>query len=170
MHVEFTFFDWLTLYFWAPRSTVESSTPPRPVSANHWRTCKVSTLYLEKCPNACRIFMFFERLSLYFWAPRGTVESSTPPRPIPESHWRTCKVSNLYLEKCPNACRIFMFFERLTLYFWAPRGTVESSTPPRPAPESHWLTCKVLTLYLENCPNALRQTDRDRDRQRRSSL
>ena len=41
-------------------------------------------------------------------------------------------------------------------------------TPPRPAPGRPRPTCKVLALYLENCANASRQTDRteteDRDR------
>ena len=46
-----------------------------------------------------------------FWSfNRGTVEWPTPPRPVPVSHWRTCKVSTLYLENCANACCINVFF------------------------------------------------------------
>ena len=41
MHVEFTFFEWLTLYFWPLEGTVESSTPPRPVPSSIWRFCEV---------------------------------------------------------------------------------------------------------------------------------
>ena len=58
----------------------------------------------------------------------------------------------------------FTFFGWLTLYFWPLGGTVESSTPPRPAPESPWPVWEVWTSYLENCANALRQTDRQTDR------
>ena len=59
MHVEFTFFEWLTLYFWTPRGTVESSTHIQHVPESHWRTCKDSTLYLKNCANACRIYVFW---------------------------------------------------------------------------------------------------------------
>ena len=38
-----------------PRCAYKSSTPPWPVPECHWRTCEVSTLYLENCVNACRI-------------------------------------------------------------------------------------------------------------------
>ena len=61
--------------------------------------------------------------------------------------------------------RVFTLFEWLTLYSQAPWGTVESLAPPRPAPESPWPVWEVWTSYLENCANALRQTDRDRQRQ-----
>ena len=56
----------------------------------------------------------------------------------------------------------FTFFKWLTLYSQAPWGAVESSTPPRPAPESPWPVWEVWTSYLENCANALRQTETDR--------
>ena len=38
-------------------------------------------------------------------------------------------------------------------------------TPPRPVPGRPRPTCKVSALYLENCANALRQTETDRQRQ-----
>ena len=38
-------------------------------------------------------------------------------------------------------------------------------TPPRPVPGPPRPTCKVSALYLENCANALRQTETDRQRQ-----
>ena len=60
------------------------------------------------------------------------------------------------------------FSEWLTLYSQAPWGIVESSTPPRPAPESPWPVWEVWISYLENCANASRQTDRDRQRQRQT--
>ena len=96
---------------------------------------------------------FFEWLTLYFRAPWGTVESSTHPQPVPESLWRTCEFSTLYLENCANACWNNVFWV-INPYFWAPWGTVESLTPPQPVPESRWRTCEFSTLYLENCANA----------------
>ena len=56
-------------------------------------------------------------------------------------------------------------------YVYAPRPPPPGAppkfvTPPRPAPGRPRPTCKVSALYLENCANASRQTDRDRDRER----
>ena len=141
------------LFLTPPGATVESSPFPQPVPGSHWRTCKVSIQYLENCANACRIYVCWV-INPLFLSPTGTVESSTPPRSVPESRWRICKVSTLCLENCANACWIYVFFEWLTLYFWAPRGTLESSTPPRSVPESFWRICEVSTLCLENCSNA----------------
>ena len=53
LHVEFMFYKWLTVNQpFIPNSsegTIESSTFPRPVPGSHWRTCEVTTLYLENC-------------------------------------------------------------------------------------------------------------------------
>ena len=46
-----------------------------------------------------------------------------------------------------------------------PGAPPQSLTPPRPAPGRPRPTCKVSALYLENCANALRQKDRQTDRQ-----
>ena len=43
-------------------------------------------------------FTFFEWLTLYLKAPWGGVELISHLRPVPRSHWRTCKDSALYLE------------------------------------------------------------------------
>ena len=56
------------------------------------------------------VFMFFECLTLYYWALWGTIESSTHPWPLPGRHWRTCEVSSLYLKNCANACCIHVFW------------------------------------------------------------
>ena len=39
------------------------------------------------------------------------------------------------------------------------RSTPTILTLPRPVPGRSWPTCKVSALYLENCANALRQTE-----------
>ena len=43
-----------------------------------------------------------------------------------------------------------------------PRCTPQFLTPPRPVPGRPRPTCKVSALYLENCANASRQTETDR--------
>ena len=165
IHVEFTFFEWLTLYFRPRGGTVESSTHPRPVPRSRRRSCEVSTLHLENCANARRIHVFWV-INPLFVTLRGYGRIVNPSTTCPgesstflwsfnSSHWKLCE--------CTSNSR---FFEWLTLYFWPFGGTVESSTPPRPAPESPWPVWEVWTSYLENCANASRQTDRDRDRQR----
>ena len=49
---------------------------------------EVSTLYLENCAYAGRIYVLWVINSLFLtlW---GILESSTSPRPVPESIWRT---------------------------------------------------------------------------------
>ena len=63
-------------------------------------------------------------------------------------------------------------FTTLKYYVYAPGAPPKFLTHPRPVPGRPRPTCKFSALYLENCANALRQTDRDRDRQtdRQSSL
>ena len=111
MHVEFTFFEWLTLYFWAPRSGVESSTPPQLVPENHWRNSTVKfPLCILKTVQILAEFTIFEWLTLYFWASRGSEESTTQPQPVSQKRRRTGEVSTLYLENCANACWIYVFW------------------------------------------------------------
>ena len=119
LHVEFTVFEWLTLYSWPLRCTVESSSSQRPVPGRIWRTCKVSALYLENCANARWINVFWV-INPLFLTPLGTVESSTPPRPVPGSRWRSCEVSTLYLENCAIARRIYVFWVINPLFLTPP--------------------------------------------------
>ena len=115
MHLEVSFYEWLTLHslpLWGYDEIV-----------NLFATCPVESL-------------------TYLWSFNSV-------------SWKLCEWTwNL------------RFFEWLALHSWTPWGTVESSTPPRLAPESLWPVWEVWTLYLENRANALRQTYRDRDRQR----
>ena len=119
-------------------------------------------MYLENCANACWIYVFWV-INPLFRSPtryhRINNPSTTCPGKTMTCLWSFDSVSWKLCECISN----LRFVEWLTLYFWAPRGTVESSTPPRPVPESLWRTFKVSTLYLENCANALRQTDIDID-------
>ena len=109
VHVEFTFFGWLTLYFWPLWETVESSTPPRPVPGCRRRSCEFSTIHLENCANARRIHVFWV-INPFISDPCGeTVEPSTLPRPVPVCRRRFCEVSILYLENCAKARRIHVF-------------------------------------------------------------
>ena len=111
-------------------------------------------------------FTFFEWLTLYSWPLRGYGRIVNLPA--------TCTVVDvpvkfkLCILKTERMHVEFTSFEWLTLYSQAPWGTVESSTPPRPAPESPWPVWEVWTSYLENCANASRQTDRQRQRQRQT--
>ena len=57
-------------------STVKLPISPRPVPWSRLRNCEVSTLYLENCANARRIYVF-ERLTFILDPSGGTVESST---------------------------------------------------------------------------------------------
>ena len=255
MHVEFTFSEWLILYSWPLRCTVESSSSSQPVPGRIWRTCKVSALYLENCANERWInvfwgvnpsfltplgysrivspsttcaggsltylwsfnfvslktvrmhgeFTFFEWLTLYSYPHRGQ------GRIVNLSMTRRCEFQlcisitvrmcvefrflwlTLYsflwithyswplrgYDRIVNLCATFFrrvvdvpikfqlcilktvqmhveftFSEWLTLYSWPFWSTVESSTPPRPVPGSCWRTCEVSTLYLENCAYA----------------
>ena len=133
MHVEFTFFGWLTLYFWPLGGTVESSTPPRPVPGSRRRPCEVSTLHLENCANGRRIHVF-RVINPLFLTPRGTVESSTPPQPVPGSLRRSCEVSILYLENCANTRRIHVFWV-INPLFSTPRGNGRIVNPSTTCPE-----------------------------------
>ena len=51
-----------------------------------------------------------------------------------------------------------------------PGAPSKFSTPPRPALGRPRPTCKVSALYLENCANALRQKDRQRQTDRQTIL
>ena len=51
-----------------------------------------------------------------------------------------------------------------------PRAPRNFLTFPRPVPGRPRPTCKVSALYLENCANASRQTDRQTDRDRQTIL
>ena len=153
MHVEFTFFEWLTLYFWDPWGNVESSTHSRLVPESHWRTCEVSALYLENCANACWIYDFCV-INPLFLSHIGLTLNRQPIHNL--YRWfvdvpvkfQFCILKTVWMHF------EFTFFEWLTLYFWDPWGNVELSTHSRPVPESHWRTCEVSALYLENCANA----------------
>ena len=57
MHVEFTFFEWLTLYSLPLRGRVDSPTSPRLVTLSRWRTCEDSTLYLGNCTSNIRFWV-----------------------------------------------------------------------------------------------------------------
>ena len=139
--------------FLSHTGTVESSTPSRPVPESRWRICKVSTLCFENCANACWIYVF-RVINPLFLSPtryrRILNPSTTCPGESVTYLWSFNSVSWKLCE-CTSNLR---FFEWLTLYFWAPRGTVESITSPQPVPENRWRTCKVSALYLENCANA----------------
>ena len=155
MNVELTFFEWLTPYSWPLRGTVESLTYPWPFTWSRWRTCEVSTLYLENCANTRRIYVFWVINPSFLtppWYKRIISFSMTFSVELLTCLWSFNSVSWKLCECMPN----LRFFEWLTVYFWAPRVTVVSSTPPRPVPESQWRTCEVSTLYLENCANACR--------------
>ena len=165
IHVEFTFFEWLTLYFRPHGGTVESSTHPRPVPGSRRRSCEVSTLHLENCANARRIHVFWV-INPLFVTPRGYGRIVNPFTTCPGESSTFLVKFQLFKLKTVRMHVEFAFFEWLSLYFWPFGGTVESSTPPRPAPESPWPVWEVWTSYLENCANALRQKDRQTDRQR----
>ena len=164
LHVEFTVFEWLTLYSWPLRCTVESSSSQRPVLRRIWRTCKDSALYLENCANARWIYVF-EWSTLHSWPLWGTVESSTPPRPVPGSRWGTCEVSTLYLENCAIARRIYVFWVINPLFLTPPGysriATLCYCTPTlcTACPEES-LTClwsfKFLSWKLCKCTSNLR--------------
>ena len=136
-----------------PGGRVESSTYPRPVPGSRWRTCEVSTLYLENYANALRIYVF-QWLTLYFcllWEYGIIVNPPTTcPGELLTFLWSLNSVSWKRCE-CTSNLR---FFEWLPLYSWPLRGTVESSTSPRPVPGRRRRTCEASTLYLENCANA----------------
>ena len=108
MHVEFTFFEWLTLYSQAPWGAVESSTLPRPVPGVVDVPVKFQLL-ISKTVRLHVEFTFSGWLTLYFWPLWGRVETSTIPRPVSKSHRRSCEVSTLHLENCANARRIHVF-------------------------------------------------------------
>ena len=59
------------------------------------------------------------------WTCYATVKSSTPPRPVPGSHWIICEVSALNLKNCANARRIYVFWVINPLFLLL-LGTVES--------------------------------------------
>ena len=63
---------------------------------------------------------FFEWLTLYSQALWGTIESSTPPRPAPESPWHVWEVFAQYLENCAIACRNYLFWVINPLFLTPP--------------------------------------------------
>ena len=142
MQVEFMFIEWLTLYSWplwgysriiirhlrflvinpsfstlsrygrivnlSTTSSVESLTYLWSINCVSWKLCE---------------FTFFEWLTLYSWPIRGTVESSTSPRPVPWSRWRRLPVKfQLCILKTGRMHVQFTFFEWLTLYSQASWG------------------------------------------------
>ena len=110
MHVEFTFFGWLTLYFW-PLWGGKKRQPFHNLSRGVIDVPVKFQLFILKTVRMHVEFTFFEWLTLYFWPHWGTVESSTPPRPVPGSQpYVPVKVSTLRLENCENACRIHGFW------------------------------------------------------------
>ena len=117
MHVQFTFVEWLTLYSWPLWGTVESSSP-WPVLGSHWRTCEVSTLYLENVCECTSQFTFFE----WFWVILSDFEWFWVM--IFEWFW----VSTLHLENCAMHVE-FTFFEWLTLHFWPLWGNGRNVNP-----------------------------------------
>ena len=119
------------------------------------RPCEVSTLNLENCANARRIYVFLVIIPL-FLTPLGYVESSTAPRPLPVSHLHSCEVSTLYLENCANARRIHVFWVINPLFLTPMGEMVETSTLPQPVPVCCRRSCEVSTHNLENCANARR--------------
>ena len=120
-HVEFTFFRVINPLFLSPMGTVDSTTPLRPVSESHWRTCEVSTLYLESCANAHWIHILWV-INPLFLTPLGCGRIvTTPSRPVlsrgvvgvpVKLQFCILKTVRMHVE--------FTFFEWLTVYFWAP--------------------------------------------------
>ena len=136
--------------------TVESSTFPQPVTGSRWRTCEISTLYLENCANARQIYVF-EWLTLYSRSLRGYGRivnlSATCNWESLTYQWN---FNSIYLENCANARRIYVFWVINPLFSTPPGGTVESSTFLQPVTGSRWRTCEVSTLCLENWVNTCR--------------
>ena len=108
---------------------VESSTYPQHERGSRWRTCEVSTLYLENWANACRIYVFWV-INPLFSRSLGYVESSTPPRPAPRSPWPVWEVWTSYLENCANARRIDVF-QVINPLFSTPPGVRYNRQPSR---------------------------------------
>ena len=110
---------------------------------------KTVLMYVE-----LNVFVFWLIYSL-FLSPRWSIKSSTPPRPVPGSHWIICEVSALNLENCANACRIYVFWVINPLFLTPPGyGRIVNRSHDLYR-GSRWRTCEVSTLYLENCVNAL---------------
>ena len=146
--------------------TVETSTLPRPVPGCCRRSCEVSTLHLENCANARRVYVFWV-INPLFWTPVGYVESSTLPRPVTVSHLRSCEVSNLYLGNCATSRWIHVFWV-INPLFLNPMGDGRNVNPSATCPEktptflwrfnsSSWKLCECtsnsrffgwLTLYF----------------------
>ena len=181
MHVEFTFFEWLTLYSQAPWGTVESSTPPRPAPESPWPVWEVWTSFLENCTNASRQtnfnfvswklwwihveFTFFEWLTLYSRSLRGygrivnlpatcTFESLTELWSFNSVFW---KLGEWHVE--------FTFFLVINSLFSSPLGHRRIVNP---STTCSWksLTCvrslNFVSWKLYECIETDRQTDRDR--------
>ena len=104
MHVEFMFFEWLTLYFRPFGGTVESSTLLRPVPGNHrsrlW-SLNSSSWKLCKCTSNSR----FRVINPLFLTPRGYGRIFIPSTTCPEesstilwsfnsSSWKLCECTS----------------------------------------------------------------------------
>ena len=157
MQVELTCFEWLILYSWPLRGTVESTATPRPVSWSRWRNSEVSILHafwkLCECTSNSRFLSDYPIISD---PSRGTVERSTLPRLyVSRSRRCSCEVSTLHLENCAMQVE-FTFFEVINPLFLTPMGDGRNFTPPRPVTESRRRSCEVSTLHLENCASARR--------------
>ena len=91
-------------------SSVESLTYLWSFNSVSWKLCE--------CTSNLRFLCGY---SFIPYPSGGTVESSTSPRPLPWSHWRTCEVSTLYLENCANA-RWMNVFWVVNPLFMTPMG------------------------------------------------
>ena len=96
---------------------MEASTPPRPVTESHWRSCDVWTLYLENCANARRINVFWVINPLFLTHP-GVRYNRQPLHDLSRRvievpvkfELRSLKTVQMHVE--------LTFFEWLPLCFW----------------------------------------------------
>ena len=134
MHVEFTCFGWLTLYFWplwGNGKIVNPSTTCPGVSltfelwsfnSSSWKLCK--------CTSNSRFLSDWPFISDHCGK---TVELPTLPRPVPGHRRRFSEVSTLHLEICANARQIHVF-RVINLYFWPLWGNGRIVNPSTTCP------------------------------------
>ena len=93
MHVKFTFFGWLTLYFWplwGNGRIINPSTTCPGVSSTFLWSFNSSSWNLCECTSR----LLFWVINPLFLTHLGYVESSTTPRPVPVSHLRGFSISS----------------------------------------------------------------------------
>ena len=128
--VEFTFFEWLTLYSWPLRGTVKSSASPQPVLGSLWRNREVSTLHFDNCANARQIHVFWV-INPLFLTPLGNGRNVNHSTTLSQGVIDVPVKFQLFILKTVRMHVEFTFFEWLTLYFWPLWGygrNVNSST------------------------------------------